>query len=37
MTGVSPTLLHALGNLSLGLGDLLWLTEPQFVTSMLGW
>ena len=34
---VAPTLLHALGNLGLGLIDLLLLTQPRLVGSLLGW
>lgn len=34
---VAPTLLHALGNLTLGLGDMLLLTAPDLVESILGW
>jgi membrane protease YdiL (CAAX protease family) len=33
---VAPTLLHALGNLCLGLMDLLLLTQPRLVGSLLG-
>ena len=33
---VAPTLLHALGNLCLGLADLLLLTNPRLVASILG-
>ncbi|HLU37826.1 MAG TPA: type II CAAX endopeptidase family protein [Planctomycetota bacterium] len=34
---VAPTLLHAAGNLSLGLADALWLTRPELVRGLLGW
>lgn len=34
---VAPTLLHAVGNLSIALGELLWLTHPEWVRMILGW
>ena len=33
---VAPTLLHAVGNLALGLGDMLVLTRPELMRWLVG-